>query len=267
MKVLCATDFSDVSINAIEWTFEMLKKAGGGELEIVHCVETLRRSDMLVSMDDLLIKHALQDMKALEQKFIDPIDNVKVSTSVHKAYIKNFIPPYASQKEFDLIVTGTTGLTSLKNMLVGSVTDHFSKHSDIPLLTIPEKSKFKSLDSVVIGLGKEELRNTNNLSLLYNLLDPHDPRVFLTQVMEKNHHTLSVDLRIESYLKDLTYEYMPVEQEGSINATLNNFCKEVEADMLCMVHYKRNWLEKFWHKSITKEELYSIETPLLIIPD
>jgi len=236
MKVLCATDFSDVSINAIEWTFEMLKKAGGGELEIVHCVETLRRSDMLVSMDD-------------------------------KAYIKNFIPPYASQKEFDLIVTGTTGLTSLKNMLVGSVTDHFSKHSDIPLLTIPEKSKFKSLDSVVIGLGKEELRNTNNLSLLYNLLDPHDPRVFLTQVMEKNHHTLSVDLRIESYLKDLTYEYMPVEQEGSINATLNNFCKEVEADMLCMVHYKRNWLEKFWHKSITKEELYSIETPLLIIPD
>jgi len=267
MNILCTTDFSTVSINAIEWIFDMLNDGEfGGNVEIIHCVDTMRRSDMFVSLDYVLKDKAIDDMKILEQKFTNLQDNINVKTSVHNANSKTFISKYAESKKFDLIVTGTTGLTGLKDIVVGSVTEYISKNCKVPLLTIPAESKFIPIKNVVIALGKDEMKNANNLSHLYNFLEPHNPRVFLTQVLKKEHHTISVDLRIEKYLKDLTYEFMPLEEKGSINITIDEFCKKVKAEILCMVHYRRNWISNLIHKSITKEELFSIERPLLIIP-
>jgi len=269
MKILCATDFSNVSINAIQWTFDLLKSIGGGELEIVHCVESIRRSDMFVSIDDILKEQAIKDMEALENKYIDSNDNVRLRTTVHKANTKSFIPKYAKQKGYKLIVTGTTGLTSIKDMLVGSVTDYIANHSEVPILTIPEKAKYQSIESVVVGLGTEEFKNTEHLEFLYDFLSFHDPRIFLTQVLEKDAHSISVDLRIEKYLSELTYEYTPLnkkEDDDTIISIMNEYCDTVDANLLCMVHHKRSWFKKLLRKSITKEELYFLETPLLIIP-
>lgn len=267
MKILCTTDFSKASMNAIEWVFNMLKEVGYGEIEIVHCVDTLRRADIFLAIDDLIKEKAVEDMSTIEKKYFDLDDKIKVRTSVHKAYTKTFLPKYAEQKNFDLIVTGTTGLTSLKDFAVGSVTDHISKHSEIPLLTIPPNSRFNGITNVVIGVGKEELESAKSLTNLHNLLEPHYPRIFLIQVLKKDRHTLSVDLRIEENLKELKYEYMTLEKDVSVNNTINAFCNKVNADLLCMVHYKRSWIESLVHKSITKEELFTIEKPLLIIPD
>lgn len=267
MNILCTTDFSKVSINAIEWVFDMLHEIGGGKVEIIHCVDSLRRSDMFMSIDDVLKDKAVEDMEVLENKFTNHHDKIRLRTSVHNANSKQFISRYAEQKKFDLVVTGTTGLNGLKDIVVGSVTEYISKHCEVPLLTIPPECKFSTIKTVVIGLGMSEMKNVVNLSNLYNLLIPHNPRIFLTQVLKKDRHILSVDLRIEKYLKDLTYEYMPLEEEGSVNDTIDKFCKKVNADLLCMVHYRKNWIENLIHKSITKEELFTIDRPLLIIPD
>lgn len=267
MKVLCATDYSEVSVNAIAWVYDMLEVQGGGQLEIMHCVDPIRRSDMFIALDDMMVENAINDMKELAKKFIIPDDGVCVNTSVHKATSRTFIPKYASKHNFDLIVTGTTGLSNLKDMVVGSVTDYISRHSRIPVLTIPPNVSFSGIDTVVVGLGKEEYNNANNLSHIYNILKPHDPKIVLSQVLEKNHHTISVDLRIEEALRDLNYEYTTLERTGTVNNTINTQCKEIKADLLCMVQYSRTWLQNLIHRSITKQELFTIETPLLIIPD
>jgi len=267
MKVLCATDFSKSSVNAINWIFEYLKDIEGGEMEIIHCVDSIRRADMFVSIDDLLEEKAVEDMTVLEKNYIDSHDKVFVKSSVFKANTKTYIPKYAKKENFDLIVTGTVGLTSLKDITVGSVTDHLANHSDIPLLTIPSGAEYDGIKNVVIGLAKDEMSSAEHLSSLYSFLETPNPRIFLTQVLDKDKHTISVDMRVEEYLKDLTYEYTTLEKEESITNTLNKFCNKVSADVLCMIHYRRHWLGRLIHKSITKEELFVIQKPLLIIPD
>lgn len=267
MKLLCTTDFSNVSINAINWVFRMLQVTNGGEIEITHCLDSLRRADMFASIDDILLEKAKRDMKSLETKYMNVFDNITVSSSIHKANTKTFIPSYAAKHKFDLIVTGTTGLTSLKDIMVGSVTDYISKHTKIPLLTIPPDSTFTALDTVVLGIGKEEINQISNLNILHEFLAPHNPKVHLTQVLKKDRHTIAVDLRIEDYLKDLNFEYTIIEKEKSITNSLNKLSNSLNANLLCMIHYKRNWIEKLVHTSITKEELYNIHCPLLIISD
>lgn len=267
MKLLCTTDFSNVSINAIDWVFRMLQATDGGEIEIIHCLDALRRADMFASIDDILQEKAERDMKSLEAKYANVFENITVTTSIFKANTKTFVPTYAAKHNFDIIVTGTTGLTSLKDIMVGSVTDYISKHSEIPLLTIPPGSTFKGLDTVVLGIGKEEINQISNLNMLNDFLAPHNPNVHLTQVLKKDRHTIAVDLRIEDYLKGLNFEYTIIEKEKSVTNSLNKLCDSLGANLLCMIHYKRNWIEKLVHSSITKDELYNIQCPLLIISD
>lgn len=267
MKILCATDFSETSINAIQWVYDMLNDINGGELYILNCVEIVRRADMFVSIDDLLQEKAINDMKALEKKYMNAQDTIRVHTSVHKANTKTFISQYANKNNIDLIVTGTTGLTSLKDIVKGSVTDYLVKQADKPLLTIPNNTTYSGLHNIVMGIGTEQLSSTKNLNTLYNIIELHQSRIFLTQVQEPGKHTMSIDLRIEEGLQDLTYEYQVIEKDMSITNTLNNFCNQVDADMLCMIHYRKHWLQRLTHKSITKEELFDIQRPLLIIPD
>lgn len=266
MKVLCATDFSDVSVNAIEYVFNMLKKAGG-ELEILHCVEIRRRADMFVSIRDFLKEKAEEDMAILENAFVGKDENVKVKSTVKVAESKTYIPRYASHHNFDLIVTGTTGLTSLKNLIIGSVTYYISNHTEIPLLIIPDNYSFKEIETVVIGLGKEEIKNIKMLDHVYNFLKPSDPKIYLAQVIKKDKHVISVDTRLEEYLKELTYEYTTIEKKKSLITSIDSYCKEVNSDLLCLIHQKKNWLNNLIYKSTTKEELFSISSPVLIIPD
>jgi len=265
MKILCTTDFSDASINAIDWAFDLLKSQGNGEMEIIHCVNSLRRSDMFLSIDDILEETAIKDIKRLEKKYIDLYDNIAVKTSVFKSNPMDFICPYAKKRNVDLIVTGTTGLTNLKDMTIGSLTEYIAEHSEIPVLTIPPNSKYSNIKNAVVGIGHKELKSISVIQKITNFLNGHKPKVYLTQVLKKESHVASIDIRIEEYFEGLSFEYCTVQEDGSVTESINQFCENVNADLLCLIHEKKNWFQTLFKKSVTKEELFSIPAPLFIV--
>lgn len=265
MKILCTTDFSTTSVNAIDWAFDMLLDFGEGEIEILNCVNNLRRSDMFMAIDQMLMESAVKDMKVIEEKYTDLYDNVGVKTSIFKANPKTFVSEYARKVGADIIVTGTTGLTNLKNMTVGSVTESIVEHSDIPILAIPPDSNYRGIKNAVLGLGQKELKDIDSLQHIYNFLKEYKAKLYLVQVLKEGSHIASTDIRLEDQLKDLDFEYHTIEEKGNINQSINQFCDESNSDLLCLVHEKKNWLQNLFQTSITKKELFSIPMPLFII--
>jgi len=263
---LCATDFSDCSLNAVRWIFQLLENMEEIEIEIVNCLEPFRKGVMVAGVLDLYEERAKKLMSKLEDNLKLEFKRFQITTSVHKAVAKAFLAEYANQRHFDLIITGTTGLTSLKDILIGSVTEYLFMHSRIPVLAIPINVKYEQLKKVVFGLGQDELRNLNKLEIIYSLLSLDRPKIFLSQVIKKHSNSVKIDIRLEDYFKDLSYEYVTLERNSTVNKTLYEFCSEVDAGLICMLHINRGWLENLVHKSIVKEELYSIEIPLLILP-
>lgn len=264
MKTLCATDFSKSSKNAIRWIYQFLNEHHGGILKILHCVDTKIYSGSSVLLEDILKEKAESDMKILKETF-PSTDKVVVQTDIQMTNPKLFISNYAKPSAYDLIVTGTTGLTNLKDMLVGSVTEYFINHADVPVLTIPKEREYVPIETVVLGLGKDEMNDVNGVRFFHDFMKPLNANLHMVQVLKANKNKVSVDYRIEDMLNDLNYKFTVVDKDGDIKNSLHNYCDKVNSNLLCLIHKKRSWFGNLWQSSNSKNELFKIDLPLLVL--
>ena len=133
MKVLCPIDFSQASINATRWIANFLQKTENGILHITHYVYVMRRAGMFLAVDDIFIDRAKKDMDILVTEIKRNFPDVQLEMSILSAHPKEAIVSTARSDGYDLIVTGSTGLTALKNITIGSVSEYVMKHSKLPV--------------------------------------------------------------------------------------------------------------------------------------
>ena len=267
MKVLCPTDFSPASKNAIQWIAEYLDSMNSGILELVHCAEYPTILDKQGNIGALLKERAQEDISELEYNLQHEFPDLTINTSVYKANPKEFIVKIAKKIEADLVVVGTSGFTAVKDLTIGSLTEYISNHSTIPVLAIPPNISYKGLYTIVVGVGKKELKHPEAILQLVNLVCLKDPDIYLTQVLDKGEHLMQFDYRIEDYLKHLDYEHHGIECNEIVAEALTKFIQEVNAEILCMIHHQHNWLGRLFNHSYTKDILFDLKIPFLIIPD
>lgn len=267
MKVLCPVDFSEASLNATKWIASLLATFDGATLYLVHYIYILRRASIFLSITDILLDRAKKDMKLLKKEIHSTYPELTIKTSIYNAHPKEAIVHTARKEGCDLIVTGSTGLTALKNMTIGSVTEYVMRHSKIPILAIPESTTFEGLNNIALAVDDELLERLTSLFLLRELCVRTNASLNLIHIREKNESPFEYDPGIDLFFRDLNFEYHRLEMKKSIPQTINDFCLSKNVDLLCMVHHKRNWIEKLFQRSVTRAELFNLEIPLLILPE
>lgn len=263
MKILCPIDFSSASINACGWAARLLEQLGGGELVLLHCINVVSRSALFIKVDDVFREQAENDMKTLIPKIKRIAPSVSIEAKIANQDPKIFILGYLKEQSFDLVVTGTKGLSALKEMTVGSTTAFLMDHSRVPLIAIPDEFKFKNLRSVVVGLD-DDASHTEALIPLLKLA-----RLSGAEITFVNTTTDLEDTEVaamELPMEGISNQVLSIRLDESIPKTLSIYCLEHDADLLVMVHRKRPWLERLFKTSLTKEELFDIQTPLFILP-
>ncbi|MBT8230728.1 MAG: universal stress protein [Bacteroidia bacterium] len=265
MKILCPIDFSQASVNAVKWIVQFLDYLGEGEVHLLHTVNAQRRSGLFVPLDEMFMEKANVAVAQLIESMRKISDKVKFSSEVVVADPKRYIVALSKRKIYDWIVTGTKGLTALKNITVGSVTEYIIEHSDNIILAIPEEASFDEFKVMVLGVDDQILDDGQILDPVKNLCNLFDARLYMVHVRRKDDSVFEYDPALDIYLEDVNYEYKALEYENSVAETITEYCEYVKADMLIMIHRKKNWLERLFVRSITKSELFEIKTPLLIL--
>lgn len=265
MKVLCPTDFSPTSVNACKWIVSYLDRMGGGTVKLVHCINIQRRAGLYVQMNEVLREKAELDIKKLEKELGELSNKVAFKHSISHDDPKSGALYLTKNGHFDLVVVGTKGLTALKDLTFGSVTQYLINNSPIPVLAIPENIDYFRLKSVVIGVDSQLVADENIVKPLIDLVKFTGAKLDMVHVRQKGDPILEYDPGMDIYFKDLDYRYRSLEMDDSVAETLTEYAEDIDADMLVMIHRKRNWLDRLFKKSHTKEELFEIETPLLIL--
>ena len=135
MKIVCPTDFSDISERAVKTAVELSDRLSA-RLEILHVfpMHLFEQMKTLEDRNDIL--------KELYAEAEDKLEKVVRASGVTNAGLIEEGEPYkrivsvAKEKDFDLIVMGARGLGRIEEMLIGSVTDAVLKSAPCPVLVI-----------------------------------------------------------------------------------------------------------------------------------
>jgi nucleotide-binding universal stress UspA family protein len=264
MKILCPIDFSSTSVKACGWAARFLEQMGGGTLQLLHCINVVSRSTMFIKMDDVFKEQAEADFKELLPKVRELAPSIELSAKIVIRDPKTFIPDYAGHHDFDLIINGTKGLTALKDMTVGSVTAYLMDRSPIPLLTIPDDVEFQPVKKIILGVDSK-VTEVAAFQEIINLAQKVKAELIFVNTNEE----VSTPEEVEAFtleIEGINSKGFVIPQGSSIPQALTKFSIEQQADILVMIHRKRLWYQRLFNNSVTKEGLFEIKTPLLILP-
>lgn len=267
MKILCPIDFSDACVNAAEYAASLFGESGHGSIELLHCINIASRSNMFVKIDELLKTKAEEDIKVLKEELSEKFPDVTFTTKVINIDPKSYIPEYAEKNNFNFVVTGTTGMTQLKDITIGSLTEALFENSVVPVLAIPGNVHYRDFEHVVMALDAEAVENDNLLDPLKSIMEIDDALIHLCHVKD-NTTNIEYDPSIDVMLSDFEFDYTVLDKDkDGIGKTIHDFADNKNADVIVFIHHPRSWWQRLFRRSHTKSELYNLTTPLLILRD
>lgn len=134
-KILCPTDFSDISEAALNIARE-LKDVFSSKLDVIHISSEYGLEKIKTHEDK---ERTIQELREKSKSNLDEF--LKKNTMWEKVIIgegkpERKIVAFAAENDTDLIVIGARGLGLIKGMLIGSVTDAILKTSPCPVLVV-----------------------------------------------------------------------------------------------------------------------------------
>jgi nucleotide-binding universal stress UspA family protein len=146
-KILVAVDGSKPSLNAGNEAIDVAKKHQA-ELIALYVIPSDIRYDQIDDVETPGIPRPVKGivMTAMQggQKYVDEVklkateSNVSVGTDVvisSNSVVKTIVE-YAEEKNIDLIVIGSKGMSGLKRMLLGSIASGVVTYAECPVLVV-----------------------------------------------------------------------------------------------------------------------------------
>jgi nucleotide-binding universal stress UspA family protein len=139
--ILCALDFSDASIRALEYALSLAKQADA-RLVLLHVIENMLGDVSAERLGHLTLseyQRHLEQEAATQLKAVIPDEARAWSTPIERvekgrAYAE--ILRIAAEEHVEIIVMGVQGKGALSRMLFGSTTQRVLAHAGCPVLTL-----------------------------------------------------------------------------------------------------------------------------------
>lgn len=268
-RILFPTDFSETSKKALPYALEIAKRTKA-KLSLVHTIEEP------YDFSPLLEEYIRQVRRKVETLFHDLLDEIQedeaykdleIETRILNGRVAFALKEEADALEADLIVMGTTGASGLSKVLFGSKTTEVILQSDIPILAVPQNSRYKGLDHITFLTDYNEgdlkaLEKTSELGKLFNselsVLHIEPVKDLKTEAMFRGFRELVLDkIKHEPMNFELMIQY-------SFITGIADFLETQQTSLLAMVKYEKPFFSNLLSKNHSKELGFYTKVPLLI---
>ncbi len=139
-KILYPTDFSDVSMQAIDY-IKQLRKGGSETVIVLHVINErgMRAIERYASADSVEIEQRIMDDAKQELKVIEnelKKSGFKVKTMIQRGVPLLEILKAEEEENISIIVIGSHGKSNLEEMFLGSVSEKVSRKCKSPVLIV-----------------------------------------------------------------------------------------------------------------------------------
>jgi nucleotide-binding universal stress UspA family protein len=273
-NLLVPVDFSANSSNALRYAIQFAQYTGSkiivfhsnyipsvfpsSDLKAIHEQSEGRRLMMLEYTVDKVCK---------KFKLVKPV-NITYLIKRETNVVKNILAA-ADEAKAGLIIMGTHGASGIKKAVMGSNTSAIIEKSDIPVLAIPTRHRFKKIQTVVYASDLE------NLSAEVKQLAPiaksfeSDIEILYLDYWKKGidaRKTKKINDVLESTtFKNIKFVHKKVSLKKSMAEYLADYTKRKKSSILVMFPQEQSLFEKLLLGSITKKLSFNLKNPLLSI--
>ncbi|HEV7381785.1 MAG TPA: universal stress protein [Dyadobacter sp.] len=167
----------------------------------------------------------------------------------------------------DLIIMGRTGTGGFLDKLIGSSATNIALHSPCPVMIIPPQVTPKKFSRVVYAT-QFEYEEKDILREVFVLMNNLGAKLQLLKVSADTQPDIQPD---NQYISEIKSEFTIADEDIVLrNARyvidgIEQYCDEVQADLLIMSSRERSFIEEFLiNPSVTKKLVIDTHVPLLV---
>jgi nucleotide-binding universal stress UspA family protein len=163
------------------------------------------------------------------------------------------------------VVMGTQGASGLKASLFGSNAADVMQRSTIPVLTVPEESRYREPRRILLADDGGEVR-PGTLDLLLDIARWSKAEVMIVRVMEEGtdpEHAQATS-SYDDLLGGVPHSHHPVSGENVADA-ISDMADQSDVDLVVMVHRHLGFFGSLFHASSSKRMALHTHVPLLIL--
>ena len=266
LRILVPVDFSRNTNAGIRYAvnFALHTKS---TLIFFHCSEVLiptgssKESFRNATERDLAIKEKrlIKKIDLVRKSMVDLLEGVPTEYVVSSGgVVTNRIIEAVKEQKADLLIMATHGASGLKKLFMGSVTSEIIGETDVPVLAIPIRYRYKPINTIVYACDMKNFDGEVFQVLTFSNL------IGATVEVLTFNHPVATDRRRREKLKGCAISYSVLTLgDTSLLEHLKNHLKSRAGAVLCMFTGQQNWWNKLIGSSKTKELAMQLTFPLL----
>ena len=271
LKILLPTDFSNASLNAIEYAIKLYENSKEEmTFVLLHTVFVHgTTADTIRTKEDTLIKEAEVNLKKLCQKYQEKYPSAgQFDYTTRLGDIRYQVEQLVENENFDLIIMGTKGATGIEKVLIGSNATEVLKNRNCPTIIVPQNGHNLPVKKILYACDFTEI--DHELELLVQFAKVLNAEIHMVHFYPEALSGASIEVKkIREELVE-KYDYPKIklfaEMENRIVDGILNYGRDQKMDLVVMFTEKRSYMNELFGKSLTKELAFIANFPLMAIP-
>lgn len=276
MNILLPTDFSKNAFDAICHGIDLFEDNTcifylmHAYTPAIYRVDYMLGSPGKVGLPDRHQHIAQTQLEEIRKNLVSKFKNTRHTFVTHAAFnnLVDEVQNTVENENIDIVIMGTQGATGAKEIFLGSNTVHVLRKATVPVLTIPIKSKFKSLNHILFPTDFEIDYESSALDYLLNLARLHNAKIHIMHVSSP--YGLSKEQKsnktILEKIMETSNHYFYDEPDQEIIGAINDFQNQHDIQLLAMIHNKHTFLERLFVEPVVRKiGLHSL-VPFLVLP-
>lgn len=274
-KILCPVDFSETSLNALEFAVE-LAKSHGASITLLY-IFTEKEFNQLLDADSIS-KEYHEKLTISEQKLESICHEIetmpekqglsKIDWKVKSGDLVSEITGLAREEDFDLIVMGSIGITKLDTKYIGTKALEVLEHSHCTVLCVPDDAAFHQIKTIVYASDYQE---EDKLAIQQVVALGTILKAFV-QIVHISHHDESIDKAMYEEFKLEMQSFTNYDKLSFHRAVykhvaegINDYMHTSKADLLVTLSKQRSWFQHLFFTGITKDLYHFADYPFMVI--
>lgn len=272
-RILFPTDFSEAANNAFGHALAFAKTIKG-ELILLHSYPVLPMDEQFFPENFKIMYDTVEltefDMFKAEVPKLHAIatacnlDNIKMTHRLMEGDLIDNIKKSVAEDKIDFVVMGTSGVTEWDAVFVGSNSGNVILGITVPVFCVPQEAKYKPIKTIGFTT-RYRAKDKIAINIVLNFANSINANVKCLYV--KTSDSDVSQQTIEEWnmeFKRQPIEFFVVESEDS-PASVLNFIKDYNVDVLTMLTYKRGFFKGLFQPSYTKTTHPEFHIPVLAI--